>query len=422
MAKGKNDNLLYRVVKFEIHPTPEQIALLERVSGNLRQVWNEALTERNKLFEEHVAPVYALIKNAQDSGLTDEVCELKKVLKDRFKKHRITFFDQVNALTPKRDNDSGFASVTRNWQEETLDTLEGAFKSFMTLRKKGDPDARTPRIKDEGYFCEIPGRSGFAMSNGLFKLSCKKTFGETEFVFPIPEYQQYRLSSAVKVRKFTLYRDERNMAKPGRFWVSIAYDISRKELERFVPEHAVYISLGSSSIGIISPCGEETVPLWRADKYWKPKVDAVVERMKFCKQGSRKWHKRNGAKRTMQKKMGAQQKIDRREVVVNLLTHGVHFVVTDYVVRSKEGKLADSAKPERGGSPTGLNWSAQNTGSIAYLVQWLEEKVKEHGGSVTKHKLTLDSTPPAQGHENKVWMAQKLKDSFLASLQKKAVE
>lgn len=419
MAKGQNKEMLYRVVKFEICPNQQQIALLEKISENLRRVWNEALQGRNSMFENYIAPVYAQISAIEKSQDCEGVQILRKELGDLFKKYRISLFDQINALTSRREGDSHFASVQRNWQEETLDTLEGSFKSFLALRKNGDPDARIPRPKDEGYFCEIPGRFGFSIRNSTFQLSCKKVFGETEFIFPIPEYQQLRLSHAVKIRKFTLYRDERDMAKPGRFWVSVAYDISRKTLERFVPEHAVYLSLGASSIGIVSSCGEETVPLWRADKYWKPKVDSVIERLKVCKEGSRKWHRRNNAKRTMQKKMGAQQKIDRREIVANLLTHGVHFVVTDIVVRSKEGKLADGSNPERGGSPKGLNWSAQNTGSIGYLTSWLEEKVREHGGSVTKHKLRLDSPPEVQGHDNKIWMARKLKESFLASLEKK---
>ena len=110
--------------------------------------------------------------------------------------------------------------------------------------------------------------------------------------------------------------------------------------------------------------------------------------------------------------MSEQQKLDRREIVSRgLLSHGVHFVVTDLVVRSKKGKLADGQNQERGGS-LGLNWSAQNTGSIGFLVEWLSEKVREQGGTVRKHKL-VGPFPDGQGHEVKLPMVRLLREQFL---------
>ena len=99
--------------------------------------------------------------------------------------------------------------------------------------------------------------------------------------------------------------------------------------------------------------------------------------------------------------------------LTKLLGHGRHFVVTDLVVRSKEGKLADTEQAGRGGM-LGLNWSAQNTGAIGLLVRWLEEKVKEHGGSVRKHTLpaVLPRLPQAPD-ERKIPLAHVLRDDFL---------
>jgi len=430
MAKGKEkDDVLYRVVKFEVKPTEEQVDVLKRVSDNLWKVYNDALAERAHNFQTHLVPLYEQLKAADEEGAKALRTQIKSAYAEN---PGPTLFDQINALTPKRNADAAFAKVPRNWQEETLDTLDGAFKSFVALRKNGDPRARTPKPRSEREFCEIPGRYGFSVSKDgkTFSLSCKKLAGDVSFDFPIPEdYQLGMLARAVKVKKFTLFRDERDMRKPGRFWVSLAYEIPKPAQKPFVPEEAVYVSLGASFIGVVSPKGEEVIPLWRADKHWKPKTDSVEARLKRKSEGtnvhaltpdSRKWNKLHGARRNMFRIMGAQQKQNRREVVLLdlILYHGVHFVVSDLVVRSKRGKLADGKNPERGGS-LGLNWQAQNTGSLAYLVQWLEEKVKEHGGSVRKHKLT-GNLPSGKGEGNKIPMARALRESFLNSLTRAA--
>ena len=418
MAKGKRGDVLYRAVKFEIHPDERQIAVLRKVSDNLALVWNEALEERQKTFDEFVAPLYERLKEAGAKNDEDTVTELRKELKAAFKEHRVSLFDQINALTSRRNEEhSAFGQVPRNWQEETLDTLEGGFKSFLALRKNADPHARPPGMRSEWHFCEISGRYGFKILEGKeVRLSCGAVSGETGFTFPIPSLQRELLLRAIAVKKFTLYRDERDLRKPGRFWISLAFEIKKPETKKFVPEEAVYVSLGASFLGVVSPNGEETISLWRSDKHWKPEADAVEDRVKRCKEGSRAWKRRNGARRKMLRIMSRQQKQDRREIVANdLLRHGVHFVVSDLVVRSKRGRLADASKPERRGQ-LGLNWSAQNTGSIGYLVLWLEEKAKEHGGTVRKHRL-FSTVPDGSGYENKIPMARLLREDFLKSVQ-----
>jgi len=416
VAKGKNKEVLYRVVKFEARLNHAQQVTLERVSGNLRQVWNEALAERQSLFDTHIAPLYQRLKETK--GNAEEEARIRAEIKIAFRDHTVTLFDQINSLTEKRRNDpEGFGSVPRNWQEETLDTLNGAFASFMALRKKGDPDARTPGVRYEDCFCEIPGRGGFKVSTT--KQHIILNAGKhclVELCFPIPEYQQDKLCEAVRIKKFTLYRDERNMKKVGRFWISIAYEITKPQALPFYPEEAVYVAIGATSLGIVSPDGEEVVKLWRPDRHWKPEIESVEQRMKLCgKVGSRKWCRRNRARQRMNRLMALQQKQGQRETAVHsLLSHGHHFVVTELIVRSKADKLADSDKPERGGS-LGLNWSAQNTGNIARLVDQLTEKALERGGSVRKHKVVLSSAPAKTGHENKIEIARALRASFLQS-------
>jgi hypothetical protein len=414
MAKGgKKAGKLYQTVKFRISPNEAQIAILTRISENLQTLWNDALTQRKEMYENHIALLYRA--ELVLAPTEDEVKKVREKIKQAFSRYQVSLFDQINRLTARRASDQNFASVPRNWQEETLGTLDGSFKSFANLRSKGDQEARPPGFRKEGSFSEISGRMGFKIRNGEFFLQYNSEGGQSfEFVFDIPEYQEQKLAEAVAIKKFTLYRDERDLTKPGDFWISIAYEIQAVETSEFSPESAVYIALGGSSLGILHPSGELMIDLWRPDKYWEPKIEKVTARAKSCATGSRQWKCRHKARRKMQRIKSRQQKQNHREVVARLLKLGKHFVVTDYPVRSKVGKLADADNPDRGGV-LGLNWTAQNTGSFGELALWLKTKVEARGGTFQKHKLHLSEKVDVFGRENKLWVAGQLKASFLAS-------
>lgn len=417
MPKGKlKTDVLSRTEKWELVVTSEQEQLLMKISDGLREYYNWAL--------EQWQAAYAAWRAEKKSGTEKPLTRIP------------TFFDQVNLLTGVGVQDRAAslwrANILRNWKEETLDSLHGALKSFFALAKKGDPDARPPQPRREQYFCAIPGRSGFSIRKDKLVLA-PNIFGRDTLVFDIPqERQAMMLARASNFTKFIITRDEQNVSRPGRYWVSLSYEIPKPEEKPFVPQEAVFIAPGASSIGVISPKGEEVIELWRPDKHWKPKINAIETSLEApvrgtnfhpLKKGSRKWRMLHGKRSEMFRIMAAQQTQNRREVVSRKLIekavddiirgHGVHFVVSDVVVRSKEGKLADASKPERGGS-LGLNWAAQNIGSLGYLVQWLGIKAPEAGGTVRKHRF---DPPPGlpQGHGNKILMARALKESFLAS-------
>ncbi len=408
MAKRKVDeepNLLYRAVRFEVRMTDEEFQTVYAISKNLQEVWNSGLKQRQEVFFEFIAPLYEEMKTAEES----EKPAIKARLKLAYREHSVTLFDQINALTPKRE-DPRFAEVTRNFQEETLDALDGAYKSFLSLRRKGDFDAKAPRERQVGFFQKIPGRLGFKVIGSEIVISLG---GGRKVTFVIPEYQLGKLAEG-KAKKFEFYRDEPNLAKPGRFWISIVYEIPKPVQSSFEKARAAYLALGASSVGVVSPAGEEVLSLWRSDKHWQPKIASVEERMKHRVKGSRGWQKLRQVRRRMQVISARQKLQDEREVASYLVKrHGYHFVVTKYVVRSKEGKLADCEKPERGGL-LGLNWAAQNTGSLSRLTLLLENKVREKGGSLRRHELVLQEAPPELGSLNKIWMAKKLREAFLA--------
>ncbi len=444
MVKGrKKDDVLYRSVKFEIHPTEDQQRILWQISGILQDTWNRAVQERHGVYETNLKPIYDQIaaarKEAEAEGYKIWELNMRKVaskklrelgipvrvvsrrealllqLADAFKEHAITLFDQINGLTPLRTNNQAYKMVPRNWQEETLDTVNAGFTSFMALRRNGDPDARPPRLRDrEEFFCEIPGRYGFKVVDENFVLRYG-SLNTTAWTFPIPEYQKEQISRWKAVKKFTLFRDEKERAKPGRFWVALAGEMKKPNIRKPNRKALIFLAPGATAIGICYSQGSFAIKLWRPDQHWKPRIDAVEERLKSVTKGSRKYEGLLKARRTMFRILSRQQKQNHREIVSRLMKLGIHFVVSDLVIRSKVGKLADSGNPERGGT-LGLNWMAQNTGGIAELIAHLEDKVKEFGGSVQRFKPTSTPPPYAVGEQHKLLMAQRLKEDYLRSL------
>jgi hypothetical protein len=410
MAKGNKRAVLVRTAKFPIYPSLSQEAIFLIISENLRRVWNEALPDRMRALASYRASkvlAYTIVSGAVAEVLGSKVKQVVKMP---------TFYDQVNELTKKREEES-FGSVPRNWQEETLDRLAGSFDSFFALVKNGDYDARPPRERGKNFFQVIPGRSGFTIKNGFIEFA-PNTFGKGVLRFAIPQYQQDCIANGTP-KKFVIARNVADLSKESGWSISVNYEIPQPVMLPQEENQTVYLALGASSVGVV--CGTSASPVedvlffWRPDKHWKKKIEEIEDRIKKSNlvQGSLAWCRLMTARKEIFARMSRQQRQNHREMVAKLLLLGKHFIVTDYVVRSKKGKLADSKDTDRGGSQ-GLNWSSQNTGSFLDFVMHLEEKVKEVGGSVTKHRLT---TKPPQGigigSKNKVAMARHLRREIL---------
>lgn len=407
MAKGEKKAAPYRAAKFPIYPTASQEILLVQISENLRRVWNEALSERMDALANHRK--HKVLSYTVVAGAVAEV--LKKNTDQEIKMP--TLFDQINMLTKKRE-DRNFGGTPRNWQEETLDRLDGSFKSFFALVKNGDFDARPPRERGQNFFQVIPGRSGFAVKGGFIEFA-PNSFGRGALRFKVPKYQQDLIATGTP-KKFVIARDTADLSKESEWSISVVYEIPQPEMLSREADKVVYLALGASSVGVIAGTTTElTIPFWRPDKHWKGKVGEIEERIKKSNlvKGSCAWRRLIGARKKVFGLMRKQQRQNHREIVAKLLRIGKHFTVTDYVVRSKKGKLADGHDIGRGGR-LGLNWAAQNTGSFLDFVTHLEEKVREVGGSVTRHRVT--TSPPRGigiGHHNKVAMAQHLRQEVL---------
>jgi transposase len=424
-AKVEKSPVLNLAVKFEIKPTPEQLVTMQLVSNNLRQVWNLGLAERQEYFAGHIKPLLDERKKVPvDSSLKAKLTAASKAAPDHFK--------QCKSLTGWRHGDAAFAAVPCSWQQENLKILAGAYASFLQLRANGDVDARPPSIKADNAFCAIEGLSSWQLATDTISIKPQAPLdgvhhqaigsaetvsivfspgkplpGGVELRFELPEYQRLLLARAVKLCKFTLYRD-----KKKRYWVSIAYALDQPEQKELVPEDVVLVALGASHLSFLSPAGEEVIDLWRPDKHWMPKIEVLRERIKAAQKGSIAHRKRTAAMNRMYEIMRAQQLQNQRETVVRALRkHGVHFILIEHSpIRSKAGKLADRSNSERQGT-LGSNWSVQNTGSLARLKQLLQQKAAEWGGTVSNIKL--ESYPAGDAREKKLAAARVARVQYL---------
>lgn len=507
----RNQIIDHRALVFEIQPAPEEVSVLFQMSNACRHIWNLALGERNKIFEAKMRPIYQEIAEAGKQGNKERVRALRLKLKKAYKNHPLP---TMNSQQPKlKDWITEVRGMPYSIAHQTLVELHGTIKSFEQLRKKGDPDAKPPRLKEEEkFFCEISGRSGFQID--LKKAEFTLSFGKNQpkMTFRIPTYQRDLLQEAQRgkaervaktvaeierriaqleataksedlenlreqlgwlqgdavrqiAKDYTITRQPRDMSQPGRFLIALAFDVAKPKTKEFVPEEAVYVALGATRIGVVFPPkspmhksfqrvilrvpdrsltpagverkrkaekgryrqsakqrrynalvqkmfkGEMEIPLNRPDMHWQPKIEKIKKQMEGVAKGSKHWEDLDATRRRLERLKSNQQKKDRREVVQRLLQLGTHFVVTDLVIRSKDGRLADGTKPERGG-PLGLNWGAQNTGAIAALVFQLVQKSAEKGGTVRKHPM-----PPSPTGErmDKIQAAHLLRKDFLSS-------
>ncbi len=423
---------LYRVAKFEIVPNSEQLDAINVISENLKALWNMSVTARTEAYNTHLAPIYVQIHTAQNERRKDAVKKLKAQLKEAkqhpdVKNNANAFAQQKHILTPIRGQQPEFARVPRAWQNDCLVTLDASFKSYYQLKNRGDPKAKHPRAKDDGRFQEISSRDPktfrLAPDMSSVTLPCKKVAANDVMTFPIPPYQQEQLRQG-EAKKFTLYR-----SRDGRYWMSIAFAIPAPEALDHIAErlggNVGFIALGTTSIGVLIPTDdgwiEGVVDVPRPDLHWKPRIDSVSARMrklyrKDREQQSRRYNRMKNARRIMFETLRAQQQKSQREFVQRLLSMAGprHFVVTELIVRSKQGKLADSKKSDRRGT-LGKNWSSQNTGWLANMLAWLRIKTQEHGCSVKIFKVQPPHPRHGNFHDRKIAMVRLLRDQYLAT-------
>ena len=422
----KTESLRITVPPFPIYPTVEQSRLIETTSAHLKDCERWAISWIDHNYGLWKVRTDAALQNAglervfrtvclQDCGVVEPEkhrllsgVHLQTDLFLRWTAWRSTF----EAIEPVLDGKRVRYPVTM--ERDAIERAVGGYDSFISLRAKGDSDAFPPKMPSDDFFTVISGGMGSFTRKGDHIVIAPQAFGKDGMSFRIPkEYCLPIIAGAEKLKKFTISRRPSNLREQGTYFMSIVYERTRPETLSATDANTVFVYPHASEVGVVWNEGAKMTTFLRPDVHFKPHVDDLSVHMKHYTEGSRAWRKCQNAKRKKYRVMSTQGKDDRRDVVHHLLSLGVHFVVPEFVIRSKKGKLADKNNNKRAGAPHGANWSVQNTGSIGEFVRWLEWKAKEKGGLVVRHPLTPSYDPSETlGADEMIACAEALKESY----------
>ncbi len=320
--------LLTRQIRIE--PSEEQEQVLWVLSERCRLLYNFALAERKKAFDEG---------------------------------KKLTYIDQQNKLPEIRKQYPEYKWVYSKVLQMVLKTLDANYKSFFSLWKKGDKAAKLPGFKGKHHFnTMIFNQSGFSARKGKIVLSHKHNAVKLSFEIP-------RKFSFAKVKQTAVYQ------KDKQYWLSVTYEY--KTPEYIDNERYFAIDLGITNI--VSAVNDEgrflQVKNKRPDKYWEKPVSELQGRRDHCKKFSKKWKTLNARLKFCIKK-GTNQLKDFQHKLSHKLINGVKantIIVGDLSIKEmcKKNKYLKA-----------LHKSLHNTGTLSRFTQFLTYKAKKVGKKV----------------------------------------
>jgi len=319
--------------KIRIVPSLSQELVLQALSEKCRLIYNFALSERKKAFENGIKGVN-YVKQANDLPS----------LKGRFPEYKWAYSKVLQGV---------------------LRGLDADYKSFFALHRKGDKDAKLPKFKGKKYFTTmIHNQSGFRVGTGWIELAHKHPIG-TKLRFAIPE--KFCFS---KVYQVSVYK------KDNAYWLSIVYEKQAKEFADNGKYQA--FDLGVMKQTAVNLQGRFTEFInQRLDKYWETPIAELQSRRDHCKKYSKRWTKLNRQFQLCKRKSANQLKDFQHKLSRNIVdnTKANTIIV---------GKLAVKKMCQQNKYQKGLHRSLHNTGSIARFVGFLTYKAELVGKRVVE--------------------------------------
>ncbi len=322
--------------KIRIFPSPEQEEILWKLSEKCRLIYNFALSER--------------IDSWKNKG------------------EYVSYFKQQNDLPKLKEKYPEYKWVYSKVLQYILRTLDADYRSFFSLFKKGDKNARSPKFKGKKYFTTmVYNQSGFKLKDGYVFLSHK--YSKNPLKFKIPDKFKFN-----KVYQVSVFK------KGDKFYISISYD---KKVKDYVNNNKYQ----AFDLGIMKHTGVNLDGKFiefenkRYDKYWQKRVQEIQSRRDHCKKGSIKWNILNSNLKLMKKKCANQLKDFQHKLSRKIIdnTKANTIIVGDLSVK-------DMSKKKKGKSnhkgTKGLNRAIQNTGTLGRFVRFLTYKAKLIGKRV----------------------------------------
>ena len=261
--------------------------------------------------------------------------------------------------------------------QATLKNLDGDFKSFFALWKKGYTDVKVPKFKGKKHFTTLCyNQSGFKLNGNQISFSHKhpsKTLLDFHLGLAIP--------ADSKVKQVELFIDSLK-----RWFISISYQV--QEIEYVDNGKYQAIDLGISNIvsAVNSDSKFVQIKNRRADLFWKNKVAEVQSKRDHCRKYSKKWKRYNCKLHLMQRKCAHQMK-DFQHKISKLVVENTKantIIVGDLNVKKMAKKKSTTKSPRQNKANKTLNHSMQNTGSLGRFVQFLTYKAQKIGKRIIK--------------------------------------
>jgi len=345
--------------KIRIFPTPQQEEVLWKLSERCRLLYNFALAERRKSWEETGKSV---TYTKQQNDLVD--------IKKKYPAYRWVY-SKVLQMIPRK--------------------LDADYKSFFALRKNGDIDAKLPGFKGKKHFTTMTyNQSGFKVEKGRVALVhfCNKIPLE----FRIPEKFEFD-----RVYQVTVFKNEDD------FYISITYEKTEKPYfdNRLYQAIDLGITRTVTAVNMHGKFLEAKNP--RPDKYWQPKIQEVQSKRDHCKKNSRRWNRYNTKLRKMRRKESRQNKDFQHKLSRKLIenTRANTIVIGDLSVK----QMAMSKKGDRK-KDKGLHRAVQNNGYLSRFARFLTYKAQLAGKRVieiSEKDTTKTCCVCRKKHDMKLW-------------------
>ena len=336
--------------KIRIYPSYEQKSLLWVLSEKCRLIYNFALQERTENW------------NQNRSNPKEE-------------REHIGYHEQSRALPSLKQKYPEYKWVYSKVLQTTLKKLDADFKSFFALRKKGDPQARTPRFKKRKHFFTLTyNQSGFKLLDTSIRFSHKHP-SKTPLVFEIPA----PLKPKGKVKQVELFHQNQ------RWFVSITYE---EEVPEYV-DNGLYqaFDLGVTQIVGVNLYGKSIqFRNRRADRYWAPKLAEVQSKRDHCKKFSNRWYRYNNTSKKMKSRMAHQLKDNQHKLSKQIIKHtkANTIIIGDLNVKQMAKKKKGTGNARKTKINKTLNHSVHNTGYMGRFAEFLTYKARKIGKRTIK--------------------------------------
>ncbi len=349
--------------KIRIFPSKEQKDVLWLLSEKCRLLYNFALGHRNDIYNKTGAS--------------------------------ITYTMQQDDLPIIKQKYPEYGWVYSKVLEMVLYGLDGDFKSYIKLKKNvknggGDKNANTPGFKGKDYFTTMNwNQSGFAIKDGYIILSHFYNDGKKNYVqlrFNIPKDLRDNTNVCLgtiyqfdKIKQITLYREEPNIKKESKYYLSVVYDIPDvpykdnnlyQTIDLGINKTVTAVNLSGKFFEIGNP---------RQDKYWNPIIDSIQSRRDHCLKGSNRWNLLHDTLRKCKRKLHNQVKDNQQKWTTKMVNNTKSNTIIVGDLQVKEMAQSEIGRRSYGSK---LNRSTQNQGYLSRFVGFLTYKAEKIGKRV----------------------------------------